>query len=62
MNLWNLSANAQTRLVQILDERYPDNAQFMSALSRNYQAEWRFACGGLYPEGTSHGIYGEQGS
>jgi len=37
MNLWNLSANAQTRLVQILDERYPDNAQFMSALSRNYQ-------------------------
>ncbi|TFH24511.1 MAG: hypothetical protein E4H10_10550 [Bacteroidia bacterium] len=37
MNLWNLSANAQTRLVQILDERYPDNAQFMNAMSRNYQ-------------------------
>ena len=37
MHLWNLSANAQTRLVQILDERYPDNAQFMSAMSRNYQ-------------------------
>ncbi len=37
MNLWNLSANAQTRLVQILDERYPDNAQFMSALSRDYR-------------------------
>ncbi|RLD70250.1 MAG: hypothetical protein DRI98_08355, partial [Bacteroidetes bacterium] len=26
-NLWTLSANAQTRLVQILDERYPDNEQ-----------------------------------
>jgi len=37
MNLWNLSANAQTRLVQILDERYPDNAQFISALSKNYE-------------------------
>lgn len=36
MHLWNLSANAQTRLVQILDERYPENAQFMSALSKNY--------------------------
>jgi len=39
MNLWNLSANAQTRLVQILDERYPDNAQFMSALSRDYRLD-----------------------
>lgn len=38
MNLWNLSANAQTRLVQILDERYPDNAQFISALSKNYES------------------------
>jgi hypothetical protein len=37
MHLWSLSANAQTRLVQILDERYPDNAQFISAMSRNYQ-------------------------
>jgi hypothetical protein len=37
MHLWNLSANAQTRLVQILDERYPDNTQFMSAMSKNYQ-------------------------
>ena len=37
MYLWNLSANAQTQLVQILDERYPDNAQFMSVMSKNYQ-------------------------
>ncbi len=37
MYLWDLSANAQTRLVQILDERYPDNGQFMRALSMNYQ-------------------------
>jgi len=37
MHLWNLSANAQTRLVQILDERYPDNEQFMSVMSKNYQ-------------------------
>ena len=35
-NLWTLSANAQTRLVQILDERYPDNEQFISALSASY--------------------------
>lgn len=38
-NLWTLSANAQTRLVQILDERYPDNEQFMSALSGNYHTD-----------------------
>jgi len=37
MHLWSLSANAQTRLVQILDERYPDNARFISAMSKNYQ-------------------------
>jgi len=37
MNLWNLSANAQTRLVQILDERYPDNGQFIAALGKDYQ-------------------------
>ena len=38
-NLWTLSANAQTRLVQILDERYPDNEQFLSAISANYGPE-----------------------
>lgn len=38
-NLWTLSANAQTRLIQILDERYPDNEQFMSVLSGNYGTE-----------------------
>ncbi|MDF1575218.1 MAG: hypothetical protein P1P86_08525 [Bacteroidales bacterium] len=35
-NLWSLSANAQARLVQILDERYPDNEQFMSAMAGTY--------------------------
>ncbi|MCK5737220.1 MAG: hypothetical protein KAH21_12120, partial [Spirochaetaceae bacterium] len=35
-NLWTLSANAQTRLVQILDERYPDNEHFMSAMSGSF--------------------------
>ena len=35
-NLWTLSANAQTRLVQILDERYPDNEHFMSVMSGNF--------------------------
>ena len=37
MYLWNLSANAQTRLVQILDERFPENGQFIRALSKNYR-------------------------
>ncbi len=35
-NLWTLSANAQTRLVQILDERYPDNDAFLSGMSGNF--------------------------
>ena len=35
-NLWTLSANAQTRMVQILDERYPDNEQFMSAMAGSF--------------------------
>jgi len=35
-NLWTLSANAQTRMVQILDERYPDNEQFMGVISGNF--------------------------
>jgi len=35
-NLWTLSANAQTRLVQILDERYPDNEHFMSAMAGSF--------------------------
>lgn len=39
MYLWDLSANAQTRLVQILDGRFPDNGQFMRALSKNYREE-----------------------
>lgn len=35
-NLWTLSANAQTRLVQILDERYPDNKEFMGAMAGSF--------------------------
>ena len=35
-NLWTLSANAQTRLIQILDERYPENEQFIRVLSGNF--------------------------
>lgn len=35
-NLWTLSANAQTRLIQILDERYPDNEQFIRVLSGDF--------------------------
>ncbi len=35
-NLWDLSASAQTQLIQILDERYPDNGQFINALSNEY--------------------------
>jgi hypothetical protein len=35
-NLWNLSASAQAKLIQILNERYPDNEQFMAALSNDY--------------------------
>jgi hypothetical protein len=38
-NLWTLSANAQTRLVQILDERYPDNEQFMDILSGSFGSD-----------------------
>jgi len=38
-NLWTLSANAQTRLIQILDERYPDNEQFVRMLSGSYGPE-----------------------
>ncbi len=35
-NLWDLSAGAQTQMIQILDERYPDNEQFTGALNREY--------------------------
>ena len=38
-SLWDLSAGAQTQLIQILDERYPDNVQFMSSLSNPYMSE-----------------------
>lgn len=35
-NLWELSASAQTQLIQILNERYPDNEQFIRGLSNQY--------------------------
>lgn len=35
-NLWDLSASAQTELIGILDERYPENEQFMWALNNEY--------------------------
>jgi hypothetical protein len=36
MSLWDLSASAQTQMIQILHERYPDNTGFTSALNREY--------------------------
>jgi hypothetical protein len=38
-DLWELSASAQTRLIQILDARYPDNTQFIQALNKEYLTE-----------------------
>ena len=35
-NLWDLSAGAQTQLIQILDDRYPENAAFIGALNQDY--------------------------
>jgi len=37
-NLWTLSANAQTRMVQILDERFPGNEEFLDVLSGNFNS------------------------
>jgi hypothetical protein len=37
--LWDLSASAQTRLIQILDERYPDNSAFIRSLGNPYRDE-----------------------
>lgn len=38
-NLWDLSASAQAGLIQILNERYPNNEQFIGALSAAYLTE-----------------------
>jgi len=38
-NLWDLSASAQTQLIQILNERYPDNGQFINAMNLKYLSE-----------------------
>ncbi len=35
-NLWGLSANAQTQLIRIMHERYPDNSQFIGAINNEY--------------------------
>ena len=38
-SLWDLSASAQTQLIQILHERYPDNAAFIAAMNRSYRPD-----------------------
>lgn len=38
-NLWDLSAGAQTQLIQILNDRYPLNDEFINALSKQYLAD-----------------------
>ncbi len=35
-SLWDLSASAQTQMIQILNERYPENGQFTRALNQEY--------------------------
>lgn len=35
-NLWDLNANAQANLLEILNDRYPDNHSFITALSNEY--------------------------
>lgn len=35
-SLWDLSASAQPQLIQILNERYPDNAEFTGALKQEF--------------------------
>ena len=37
-SLWDLSAGAQTQLIQILDERFPENGPFAGALNQEYMA------------------------
>lgn len=36
LSLWDLSADAQTQLIRIYNERFPDNGQFTTALNRHY--------------------------
>jgi len=38
-SLWDLSAGAQTQLIQILNERYPGNAQFNGVLNLEYMGD-----------------------
>ncbi|MCP4314401.1 MAG: hypothetical protein GY790_24365 [Bacteroidetes bacterium] len=35
-SLWDLSADAQTQMIRIYNERYPDNGQFNAALNQEY--------------------------
>lgn len=35
-SMWDLSADAQTQLIRIYNERYPDNGQFGASLKRRY--------------------------
>ncbi len=38
-NLWDLSADAQTQMIRIYNERYPDNQQFTLALNQQYMMD-----------------------
>lgn len=38
-SLWDLSADAQTQLIRIYNERYPDNTQFTAELNRLYMGD-----------------------
>ena len=49
-NLWDLSAGAQTQLIQILDERFPENGPFTGALNQEYMM------GGTGPVKSQNGI------
>jgi hypothetical protein len=42
-NLWDLSASAQTQLIQILNDRYPDNEQFIRGLNYEYMTDGNVA-------------------
>ncbi len=39
LSLWDLSADAQTQLIKIYNERYPDNARFTAELNRQYMGD-----------------------
>jgi hypothetical protein len=38
-NLWNMSADAQSQFIKILDSRFPDNEKFINSLNNEYLKE-----------------------